>query len=79
MSMDQNSNDRLDREQQGRRSPGGGASDPLIERARLRREGRDRVTPEEPRPEALLELAEDLRPFARYLSGRDARPRSMSG
>lgn len=52
-------------------------SDALVEMARIRRVGRGREV-YEPRPaEAIGELPEDLRPFSRYLAGRDARPTSM--
>ena len=55
----------------------GQAGDALVEMARLRRVGGGR---EEyaPRPaDAIGELPEDLRPFSRYLAGRDARAASM--
>jgi len=54
-----------------------GGDEALVERARLRRAGEKRSDPAAASPDALLELAQDQRPFARYLAGRDAREASM--
>ncbi len=53
------------------------SEDALVERARLRRAGEKRGETAPASPDALLELAQDQRPFSRYLAGRDAREASM--
>ena len=79
MSMEHEEHDALSdataSEAQPRRTSGDEA---LVEWARLRRAGERRGESAPASPEALLELAQDQRPFARYLAGRDAREASMS-
>ncbi len=64
----------------GREAPRDGARDrfeALAKRATARRHEGVRAPDEEPVPEAILSVPEALRPFARYMGGRDARPASM--
>ena len=78
MGMEKNNSQHVEGEHVARSlEVAGNSGDALVELARLRRAGRDRTEHAPRLAEAIGELPEDLRPFSRYLAGRDARPASM--